>query len=43
MRRKIKLSTLEELSGVISHDEMVHYLGGGDGTRNEVTPPNRYS
>ena len=35
MRRKIKLSTLEELSGVISHDEMVHYSGGGDGTRND--------
>lgn len=42
MRRKIKLSTLEELSGVISHDEMVHYLGGGDGTRNHPFTFNEY-
>ena len=32
MRRKIKLSTLEELSGVISHQELKNYFGGGSGT-----------
>ena len=42
MRRKIKLSTLEALSGVISHDEMVHYSSGGDGTRNHPFAFNEY-
>ncbi len=36
MRKKKLLCqlTLRELSGVISHDEMVRYLGGGTGTTN---------
>lgn len=32
MKRKITLSTLEELSGVISHQELENYFGGGSGT-----------
>ena len=34
MRRKITLSTLNELSCVISHDDLACYQGGGSGTRN---------
>ena len=34
MKRKITLSTLEELSGAISHNDLANYLGGGSGTRN---------
>ena len=32
MKRKITLSTLEELSGAISHNDLANYLGGGSGT-----------
>ncbi len=31
MKRKITLSTLEELSGAISHNDLANYLGGGSG------------
>ena len=35
MRKKITLSTLNELSRVISHDDLASYLGGGSGTQND--------
>ncbi len=35
MKRKITLSTLEELSGAISHNDLANYLGGGSGTQND--------
>ena len=35
MKRKITLSTLNELSCVISHDNLASYLGGGSGTQND--------